>query len=134
MRPPVLAPEVLFAAQERAPIGMAVLELSGPAPGTLIWVNRALCGMLRYTEAEIVGKTIEEITHPEDLERDLEQVARLLAGDADGYEIEKRLLRSDGEVCWVQLHASLVGSAGDTPLYGVGQVVDITPLKEATAG
>src|SRR5262245_19477414 len=134
MRPPVLAPEVLFAAQERAPIGMALLELSGPVPGTLIWVNRALCRMLRYTDGDLLGKSIAEITHPDDLERDLEQVARLMGGEANGYEIEKRLLRSDGEVCWVQLHASLVGDRSVTPLYGIGQVVDITPLKDATAG
>jgi hypothetical protein len=129
MEPPASAPEVLLAAHERAPVGMALLDVVASPPATLIWVNPALCRMLRYEERELVGKTIAEVTYPPDLEVDLAHFERLLAGEIDSYEIEKRLLRSDGAACWVQLHASLVHGADGAPRYGVGQVVDITALK-----
>ena len=82
-----------------APIGMALVDLDGG------WrqVNEALCTMLRYSEAELLGATREQLTHADDLDADLEQVGALIAGEIDHCEMEKRFLDSRGEVVWTSV-------------------------------
>ncbi|HUI25044.1 MAG TPA: PAS domain S-box protein [Candidatus Kryptonia bacterium] len=126
------ADEALRASEERfsnaftyAPIGMALVALDGRA----FQVNRALCKMLGYDEAELLGKTVGEITHPDDVASAYEQVARLLRGEVDSYQIEKRYLHKQGHVVIALLSASLVRDAQGQPLHVITQVEDITARK-----
>ena len=73
------------------------------------------------------------ITHQDDVDLDSGKWRSLLAGEISSYEVEKRLVRADGEIVWVQLHASLVHDPEGSPLYTVMQVVDITRLKRTAS-
>jgi PAS domain S-box-containing protein len=114
---------------DNAPIGMALV-----APdGRWLRVNPALCEMLGYTEEELYRKSFQDVTHPEDLADDLEQVQRLLDGTASDYTMEKRYIRADGRIAWAILCVSMVRDRAGEPLYFVSQVMDITERKLAEA-
>jgi PAS domain S-box-containing protein len=114
-------------AYDAAAIGMALV-----APdGRWLMVNRSLCRIVGFAEAELLGMTFRDITHPDDLEADLQQVRALLAGEIPSYQMEKRYFHKDGHVVWVVLGVSLVREEGGEPLHFVVQVEDITPRKEA---
>ena len=82
-----------------AAIGMALVGTDG----RWLQVNRSLCKILGYSEGELLGKTFQDITHPDDLEADVEQVRRMLAGEIETYQKEKRYFHKDGHVVWVLL-------------------------------
>lgn len=112
---------------DTSPIGMALVSTEG------IWlhVNSALSEMLGYTPDELNQLTFQDITHNDDLEKDLQQVKQMLDGDIETYQMEKRYHHKDGHVVWAILSVSLVKNAGGKPLHFVSQVQDITLLKEA---
>jgi PAS domain S-box-containing protein len=112
-----------------ASIGMALVS----PEGRFLQVNRALCGMLGYTEDELLAKTFQDLTYPDDLEADRDLARQLLANEITTYQVEKRYLCKDGRLAWVRVTASLVHDAKGDPLYFVFQMQDITPYKAAGA-
>jgi PAS domain S-box-containing protein len=110
-----------------APIGMALV---GP-DGRWLRVNRALCALVGYEEEELLRSDFQSITHPEDLDLDLGQVQRTLAGEIPGYRMEKRYLHRDGHEVPVQLSVSLVRDGGGRPLYFVSQIEDLAERRQA---
>ena len=112
-----------------ASIGMALVS----PEGEWLKVNSALCRLTGYEEGEFSDKTFQEMTHPEDLEPDLAQVRRTLAGEISSYEIEKRYFHKEGRVVWVLLSASLIRDSRGRPLHFISQIQDITERKEAGA-
>lgn len=117
------------AAMEHAPIGMALVALDG----RWLEANRAVCRLTGYSEDELRALDFQRITHPDDLHADLEHVGRLLRGEAEWYEMEKRYLRKDDETVWVLLTVSLVRDGDGRPLHFVAQIQDITQRREAEA-
>jgi diguanylate cyclase (GGDEF)-like protein/PAS domain S-box-containing protein len=111
---------------ERAATGMALVGTDG----RFLRVNRSLCEILGYPERELLGKTFQEITHPDDLEADVEHLRRLLAGEARTYQTEKRYLHKDGHVVWALLGVSVVHGEEDEPLYFVSQIQDVSERKK----
>jgi two-component system sensor histidine kinase/response regulator len=109
----------------QSPIGTSLVS----ADGRFLLVNRALCDIVGYTEAELLAKTFQDITHPDDLATDVEQARRVWAGEIDGYAMEKRYVRKDGESVWVLLHVNLVRDEDGAPLYYVSHVQDISARK-----
>jgi signal transduction histidine kinase len=73
--------------------------------------------------------TFSAITHPADNEGDLLHVARLMSGEADHLPVDKRYLRPDGEVVWVEGNVSLVRDADGVPLHYLTQVIDVTERR-----
>lgn len=112
---------------EHAAIGMTLV---GP-DGKFLKVNRALCEMLGYEAPELLAKTFQDITHPEDLEADLDRVRRMLAGEIRTYQMEKRYFRKDGRIVHVLLSVSLHRNSAGKPLYFISQIQDIHSRKEA---
>jgi PAS domain S-box-containing protein len=110
---------------EYAPIGVALVT----PDGRYLKVNRVLCELVGYSEAELLTRTFQDITHPEDLEVDLENVRRLLAGETRSYQMEKRYVHARGHLVTVLLNVSLVRDGQGQPLYFVSQVQDITERK-----
>jgi diguanylate cyclase (GGDEF)-like protein/PAS domain S-box-containing protein len=110
---------------EQAPIGMALLG----ADGRWVRVNHALLAMTGYTAEQLLSKTFQDITHPEDLQADLEHVRQLLAGEIRDYQMEKRYFHADGHVISTVLSVSLVRDRDGKPLHFISQIQDISDRK-----
>ncbi len=112
---------------ENAAIGMAVLGTDFRR----LRVNRAFCALVGYSQAELLAPDAPDITHPDDLAEDLLQRKRVLAGEIDTYQREKRYLHRSGSIVWVTLTCSLVRDSQGQPLHFVSQLQDITERKHA---
>ena len=112
---------------DSAPIGMALVALDH----RLLLVNRSLCELVGYTEPELLATTLENLTHPEDRDVDLESVHQLFDGTTRRYQIEKRYVHHDGRVVHVLLSVSLVRGADGEPAHFVDQIKDITERRVA---
>ena len=122
------SPEERFRnAFDHAVIGMALLGLDG----RFLTVNPSLCGIAGYTAQELLTTNFQSITHPDDLEFDLDQMRQMLEGEILSYEIERCLNLRRGSEAWVLLSVSLVRDAGEQPLYFLVQLQDITKRKRA---
>lgn len=112
---------------ERAGVG---IEQVAP-DGRLTEVNEALCRLLGYSRDELLRLTFEDITHPDDLATDAENMRRLFAGEVGSYAREKRYLRKDGSPVWILLTASVVLGPSGEPASCISVVQDITDRKRA---
>ncbi len=106
--------------------GMALLDLSGR------WhrVNRALCEMTGYPEQELRKQSYLDLTYPDDLNVSQAQFQRLVAGEIDSYQLQKRYVHRSGHLFWALLTNSLVRDERGVPRYCVVHVQEITALKE----
>ena len=114
---------------ERAGVGVALVGLDGR------WmdINAKLCEILLYPREEMLQKSFQEVTFPDDLASDLELVRRTMIGEIPGYKMEKRYVRKDGSIAWVLLSVALVRSADGQPKHFISVVEDLTARKEAEA-
>lgn len=108
-----------------AAIGMALVGVDGQ----WLQVNSALCGIVGYTETELLATTFQAITHPEDLEADLAFTRQILNGEIPTFQMEKRYLHKRGHIVWILLSVSLVRDLSGEPLYFIAQIQDITERK-----
>lgn len=99
--------------------------------GRWLKVNRALCDMVGYSEAELLATDFQTITHSDDLQSDCEYVRQLLAGEIPSYQMEKRYLHKNGSIVWILLSVSLVRDSAGKPIHFVSQVQDISERKRA---
>ena len=111
---------------DQAPIGKALVSTDG----RFTRVNSALCGILGYSEQALLETSFQTLTHPDDLDADLEQMQRLLAGESESYSMEKRYQHADGHYIWALLSVSLVRDEGGASLYFVSQIQDISEQKQ----
>ncbi|MFH1027907.1 MAG: ATP-binding protein [Pseudomonadota bacterium] len=112
---------------ELAAVGIALV-----APdGRWLRVNRALCDIVGYSSEELLAKTFLELTHPDDLETDLDHVRSMLARERDSYSLEKRYFRKDGLIVWVNLTVALVWTKDGAPDYFISVIEDIEARKDA---
>jgi two-component system, cell cycle sensor histidine kinase and response regulator CckA len=114
---------------ESAAVGMALVALDG----RWLRVNQSLCEIVGRSESELLGLRFQDITHRDDLEMDLAQVRRLLAGEIRSYNMEKRYIHKTGHVVWILLTASVVPDADGSPLHFIAQIQDIRERKQAEA-
>ena len=121
------ASEAQFAsAFTHAGVGMALLTPGGQ----YVKANRALCEMFGYPEAELLTKSYQEVTHPDDRD-DHGAVRRMLAGEIDSIRMEKRYLHRGGHVVWGHLTASLLRDEAGAPVHVIAQIQDITERKKS---
>ncbi len=97
--------------------------------GTFIRVNKKLCEFLDYSDQELTKLTFQDLTAPDHLDEDLDQLERLLEGQIDNYSIEKRYIRRDGKRVWAKLTVSLVRDDSNNPDYFISVVEDIDEKK-----
>ena len=97
--------------------------------GTFIRVNQKLCDFLDYSDQELTKLTFQDLTAPDHLDEDLDQLERLLKGQIDNYSIEKRYIRRDGKRVWAKLTVSLVRDDSNNPDYFISVVEDIDEKK-----
>ncbi len=113
-------------AMEYSAIGMALVGIEGQ----WLQANKALCNFLGYSQSELQSLTFQQLTWPEDLNTDLEQLQQLIHGEINTYTLEKRYYTRSGEVVWALLAVSVVRHADGTPLYFIAQIEDINDLKQ----
>jgi PAS domain S-box-containing protein len=114
---------------ELAASGIAEVDLNG----RFLRVNRSLCKLLGYGEAELIGRSVKQVSHPADRDLTDAQRARVRAGEVDAARFEKRYLHRDGRVVWVDLAIALVRAPDGVPLYEIAMFDDITERKQAEA-
>jgi PAS domain S-box-containing protein len=119
------AEERFRSAFENAAIGMSMTSTEG----RFLRVNRALCEMTGYSEDELTGRAVHDVTHPDDVEADVDAMRRLATGEIDTFRTEKRYLRRDGSHLWVSLSSSAVPGVRDAPLYFISQMEDISERR-----
>ncbi len=112
---------------DEAPIGMALVALDG----RFVRVNRALCDITGYTADELTSRTFHDITHPDDLDTDVQLAARLGRGEIPRYQLEKRYIRKNGSVVDVMLSGSVLRGPDGAARYYIAQIEDITERKQA---
>jgi len=78
-------------------LGLIGMAITSPSKGC-VEVNDELCRMLGYERDELLQKSWVDLTHPDDLAADESQFARVMAGEIDGYTLDKRWIRADGRV------------------------------------
>jgi PAS domain S-box-containing protein len=108
---------------------LAGRAISSPEKGW-IEVNDALCSMLGYTKAELIQTTWEELTHPDDLAANRAQFKRVMAGEINGYTLEKRFLKKDGQIIHANMAVHCVRNPDRTVAYFVVLIQDITERKQ----
>lgn len=112
---------------ERAGVGIALV-----APdGGWISMNEALCQIVGYSQDELAKLTFQDITHPDDLDSDLALLQQLINDDIDRYQLEKRYIKKDGGVVWIQLIVTKQLNQQGELEYFVSIVKDIHGRKEA---
>jgi PAS domain S-box-containing protein len=112
---------------ENAAVGIAHVA----AGGSWLLVNRRLCEITGYSREELLAKTFQDITHPDDLEVDLAQMRRMLDGAINDYSLAKRYIRKDGSICWVRPTVGAVRKSDGSIDYFISVVEDIAEQKRA---
>jgi PAS domain S-box-containing protein len=110
---------------ELAASGMAHVTLDGH----FLRVNRSLCQILGYAKDELIGRSVKELSHPEDRDLTDAERDRVREGEIETVRFEKRYLRKNGTVVWVDLAVALARDAGGEPEYEIAMFDDITSRK-----
>jgi len=109
-----------------APIGMALVDMNG----CWLQVNEALCRIVGYPEAELKARTLDAITHPDDVGLGADELQQLLMGRIPSYQVEKRYHHAWGHYVWVLLTVSVVRDGEGRAIHLIEQVQDISERKE----
>src|SRR6266540_232732 len=100
--------------------------------GRIEFVNSRFCKILGYTESELIGKSVREITYAKDVEKTMHALQRVLK-KGESTEIEKRYICKDGSLVWVNVSDAPERDAAGRPKSVVAVVVNITARKKAEA-
>lgn len=109
--------------------GIAIAEMD--SGGHLLRINEAYCTISGYSREELLGRSYQSLTHPEDREQEADLYTQLLAGDLDRYSVEKRFIAKSGREGWLAINASAVRATDGSFLYAVRILRDITARKQA---
>lgn len=112
---------------DRSPIGIVRVTPSG----RILLANAKFAEIVGYSPQELEGKTFQEMTHPDDLDKEVTLARRLFAGEIETFSLEKRYIRADGIEVWGDLTTSVVRDRAGNIQYGIGTVADITNRKTA---
>lgn len=112
---------------DEAPIGMTLAALDD----CYMRVNQSFCTMLGYTKSEAMALTFKDITHPAELELEMPCMAQIIDGEIDSFDLEKRYIRKNGEILWVNLRLIALRDQAGKFLYTLAMIEDITQRKYA---
>jgi diguanylate cyclase (GGDEF)-like protein/PAS domain S-box-containing protein len=110
---------------EDAPVGQLVAKLDG----TLVEVNNAFVAMMRTNRERLFARRPTELFHPDDLLLLQREVRRLIDGEVDYFETERRMLRDDGSIMWVSGGTTIIGDDRTSYLHSIVQ--DVTERRMA---
>ncbi len=101
------------------------------ATGQFVLVNQKMCEIVGYSAAELLTMNFRDITHLDDRESSFERYQQFIRGELPHYFVEKRYVRKDGLIVWVQIHSTLLLDADGQPWRTVAVIQDITKRREA---
>lgn len=111
---------------ENAAVGIALVDMQG----SFMRVNEKFCHITGYSKGELFKTGFGELTHPDDLGNDREQIERLNRGEIRTYSVEKRYFHKMNHVVWVKLTVSLQKDVQGRPSYYIAVVEDISERKQ----
>ncbi len=115
----------------RATFDQAAVGIAHLAPnGKWLKVNQKLCDILEYSQEELINLTFQDITYPDDLESILYQLKRVLNNEIRTSSLEKRYIKKDGAMLWVNLTLSLVKDGSGQAKYFISVIEDISNKKQ----
>jgi PAS domain S-box-containing protein len=114
---------------ENAGVGVAHTAFDG----RWLRVNEKLCAIVGYTRDELLHRTFQDLTYPEDLPASLDRLDRLRRGEIFSYSLEKRYVRKDGTPVWIDVSVSLQRDASGAPAYMIAIIQDISVRKRLEA-
>ncbi|WP_190470878.1 PAS domain S-box protein [Aerosakkonema funiforme] len=112
---------------EEGPLGMAISNSNY----RFLKVNAQFCQIVGYTQEELTALSYFDITYPDDLQKNIEVVQQLNSGKIAFFSVEKRYVKKDGQLVWVDLTVSLIRDRDGNFLHYLGMVQDITDRKLA---
>jgi PAS domain S-box-containing protein len=116
----------------RATFEQAAVGIAHVSPeGMFLRINKKFCDIVGYSEDEMLALTFQDITHPEDLDDDLDYIRQVLDKEIETYSMDKRYYRKDGSTVWVNLTVSLLFDKESNPKYFVSVIKDISDRKQA---
>ncbi len=127
---------VLTASEERfsliynnSPVGITLTTLDGH----FCAVNPAFCLLTGYPEADLLTMNVAALTQPDDMAQELALTQQILAGTSLTYQIERQLIKQNGETIWVKVNVSGHRQEQGEVDYFVGMAEDITARRQAEA-
>lgn len=108
---------------EQAPVG---ITLSNSLNDEHIEINSKFAEILGRTKDEIKILGWKSITHPDDLQEDMEQMAKMNAGETKGYQMKKRYIRPDGSAVWVYMTIAKINDEDHQYPQNLCMIEDIT--------
>ena len=111
---------------EEAPIGMSLTDMES---GTIMNINQSYLDLLGYERDEMIGHRWEEFTHPGDMIVSEEATERMYFQEVDELNLDKRLIRKDGSVVWLNLSLSIFATVDMDHLESLGMALDVTERK-----
>jgi len=111
---------------EEGPYGMVLVNRSFQ----FTMVNKSFCSILGYTESELLHRCFNDITHPDDVAMNIENVKKLIKNEISIYNTEKRYIRKDGTVIWCSLTVTSHFQSDGQYLYNIAIISDITESKQ----
>jgi PAS domain S-box-containing protein len=116
----------------RSTFDLAAIGVAHVSPdGRWLRINGKLCEIVGYSEEELLKMKFQEITHPDDLAVDLAETEKIISGAIDTFSMEKRYIRKDGSVVWVNLTVSAVRNGNNQLKHFISVVEDISGRREA---
>ncbi len=120
--------EQLRAMFDLASVGIAQAD---PRTGQWLRVNKKMCEITGYSSGELLALHVKDITHPEDRQTDWEAFERVVRGEASSYRLEKRYIRKDGSLAWVNVNMTIIRDRAGQPTRTVAALEDITERRRA---
>jgi two-component system cell cycle sensor histidine kinase/response regulator CckA len=124
------AREMFEGAFENAPVGMAMVDAQ-QEHARFIRVNPAFAEVLGRQPADLIGVSLRDVTHPDDIPATTAWLDLILRGEMMEHERHERYVRADGSIAWGDVRATLVRGADGAPRYALAVVADITSRVES---
>ncbi len=122
--------EQLLLIFENAPIAIALVDVHDYR---ILRVNAAHQDLLGYSPEDLAQMTFVDFTHADDISSNINQIQHLIEGNHPRFQIEKRLIKKNGEVVWIDLTVTLIRDREGNPRYSLGMFQDITVAKQREA-
>ena len=113
---------------EQAPTGIATVD---SLSGQFTQINQKYCAITGYSQEEMLDRTFQELTHPDDLQADMDHMQQLLTGQVTNFQMEKRYIRKNGKIIWVNLTCVPLWLEPTDPRQHIAMIEDITYRKLA---